>query len=714
MTPGQYYVFLIASQDLGDKTKTRIIDSRAFYVSDKQVGDVPVSYTAKVSNKLYTGDKYADNVEVKVDITYRNGVVVKDKAASGLSLNGGFEVKNNNKISKGTATGDGTATVSVYLAEVDGLDEKGLATKYKNDGAVATCTLTYSDDDPVGTSIDFKRATQNNKYGTNWKENETETVWDLKENQDSAITVEDGVLTMTNGNVAGDKYTVTVKDQYGTAMGDAKYYINGAQVPTTQTTIKADNADAKVLEIKAQSKGSEVSKTWRVNVPKETAVTAVDTSDYRGSKNVTTAKGLEVALADAGIKDIVVTDNITLANDISVAKGKTLTIAEGTTGEGNKNIGVLGTLIVDGTLGDDTGTAGINALTIGSNAVDEEGNPTIAAKLVVNGEMYTQDAITIHKGSNLNVPAGGIWAHVGNAIVTNDGLVDGAGHVEIDGATITTSAPGTSGEGEWNVTGNTLIFEGVTFDTAAPLLGGHIKFVGDVKCTATVPVVEGGATIDISGVNAANTKFVVPGGSSVTVVAKDGDTTSAATITGADKQAETVTATAVGTVNEVNKKTAPSTAALTIQSASAEGYDFTKYYTDFVASQFAQVGDAVVSADGLTTTYNYAFTGTLAYNDDLPAFGSDYPWGIAFQIQAGTAAKAKVYLGPNAKAGTTTPIGGWVPVNTSETIVGWGYTTQPSASNSNIIIKYVCADGTTVLHVVDMSGATFGAQKKTA
>ena len=364
--PDQYYVFLIASQDITRPAKTRIIDSRAFYVSTGQKGDVPVSYTAKVDNKLYTGDKYPDNVSVEVTVKYRNGAEAK-VAASGLSLDGGFKSAGNT-ISKGSLKGDGSTTVYVYLDKVEGTegekDETDGKYYFYNDGHVATCTLTYSDDDPVGTSIDFKRNVQNDpvthtNYGTSWSEDETEKVWDLKKNQDSEITVKDGGLTMTNGNVAGDTYTVTVKDQYGTPMGDAKYYINGAQVPTTQTTIKADDAAAKVLEIKAQSKGSEVSQTWRVNVPKETEVTAVDTTVQKAPDIVPTSdEALANAIASATDRRIVVGQDLTLdvdknvtlnadllvksgaaltlkdsdntgANNLTVAHGKTLTFEDG-------------------------------------------------------------------------------------------------------------------------------------------------------------------------------------------------------------------------------------------------------------------------------------------------------------------------------------------------------------------------------------------------
>ena len=344
--PGQYYVFLIAAQAPNyytDMTKTRIIDSRSFYVSKGQVGDIPVSYTAKVSNKLYTGDQYDEPVEVKVDITYRNGVVDKDVAASGLALDGGFKVAGN-KISKGTVKGDGETTVSVYLDTVYG-DRNGDGVKdttnpYTNDGAVATCKLTYADDDPVGTKIDFKRKTISDAlpfYGTIWSEDETETVWDLNKGITSAITVKDGELTMTNGNVANDTYTMTVKDQYGIAMKDAKYYINGEQVPTTRTEL-VDATTQKVLEIKGQSKGSEVSQTWRVNVPTTATVTAVDNTVYHtigtayNVKNGTQLKmALDLAKADPAENLITIAESCDLTGftGADVAKGDTLYIPAG-------------------------------------------------------------------------------------------------------------------------------------------------------------------------------------------------------------------------------------------------------------------------------------------------------------------------------------------------------------------------------------------------
>ena len=164
---------------------------------------------------------------------------------------------------------------------------------------------------------------------------------------------------MTKGNVAEDEYTVTVKDQYGTAMKNAKYYINGTQVPTAQTIIKADNAATKVLEIKAQSKGSEVSKTWRVNVPFKTEVTAVDNTDYTtigsaSADNVTQLDKILAAAAANGTPDIITFTGIEAADaQTVVAAEDTLVIAENATlddadlGTYNGNVTNNGTMIFD-------------------------------------------------------------------------------------------------------------------------------------------------------------------------------------------------------------------------------------------------------------------------------------------------------------------------------------------------------------------------------
>ena len=736
-TAGQYYVFLIASQNLANPAKTRIIDSRSFYVSNAQVGDVPVSYTAKVSNKLYTGDQYDKPVEVEVDVTFRNGVVRKDVVASGLALDGGFKVVGN-KISKGTVKGDGSATVSVYLAEIygdrDGDGVTDVADPYTNDGAVATCTLTYADDDPVGTSVDFKRTTTSAAvplYGTIWSENETETVWDLKEGVTSEITVEDGVLTMTKGNVANDTYKMTVKDQYGIPMENAKYYINGTQVPTTQTTF-VDNATQKVLEIKGQSKGSEVSKTWRVNVPEKTIVKAQDITTTVSVTNITASttadlnSALALATADTAQNYVITVPNaVTSAGEITVPANTTLNVTSDGTLSVTGALIVTGDMNVDGTL------------------LTADKTVTINGDLVLNGRwIHTGDATT------------------GDITVGNTGSVTGTGHFKKTGAANKTI------NGTWEIEGDTTELAGATTVSGTGTFGGNVVVAGTgvtltfgataTKISAnivvedsntltlnTANILQDGAVIDLSeggAINAVN-GIKIAGEATVKIItASDKETEfTSKSPEGTDDAALNISAGGAAVAADPEKVTTnvtekPSMAPITTIVTAADAPAAAKsagYDKDYEASKGSlsvaltetnydvknkkdSGSSASEGAKNTTATveYQYTVSGSTPYIESFtPGFyGAAYHYMFALLCPTAKASGAKeVYIGDNCTEGSTKAVNGWINAtgdNDGDFSKGWK--TAPTSSD-HFTVRYVFDDGTVIDHVFNFTAANFGA-----
>lgn len=485
---------------------------------------------------------------------------------------------------------------------------------------------------------------------------------------------------ITNANDRGDDYTLKVKDQYDQDMSEAEFYVNGKKEEWVGQPL--DKGKEYVFKMIAGTVTKEITVVPGMN----STATVEQKKSY--DKNITVASGATL-VQNAGQENTKGTTTITLAKDINTL-GAPLVIENGVK------------VVVDGVNLDATGqTITVKA---GGKLEIASGGLLITKQAVdVKGD---GDGVADTDRSDGYLTVNGTWEHTAAAVgdtVTVNGVLNGSGHATIDGANATTGA--VAGTGLVNVTGSTLVLKAVKF-AGAVNLAGHVELQGAIDFDNKQVVLgdELVITLDTSAGITNASALVMKNESEVTVELANGveynyvataDTTATLAPTGLTS-GDIVPGDVQRTMDAI-KQTDTHTGGYSIKSS---------YGEDLKLGSPTYTWDA----DAGIGTYEYKVTGTLKYSDSVAGYGDGYHYAYAVEFDSETVSGAKIRYGSNLKAGTYTVSSGWMAeTNSSETTfcLAWATEDPSKIQTKDFVVEYTFADGSRVLHHIDLSAVTF-------
>ena len=211
------------------------IDERSLHVTEVVGLDKNSGYSIVAPGTLYIDKESRHSVTVKVKAKTNSGeeyTVAGDRVK--LTLDNRFTVENGKVSGKigdnwtGDKTGSVDATVWVKAPTGEMVE-------------VGTVAINYTDATPVATKAElkYKSATKGDFKTSRVGEEVSGDVTDIELGNlatlEPSATIEDGVLTLKNGNSVGDTITAQIKDQYGVAMKNTTFYLDGAAIANGNT-----------------------------------------------------------------------------------------------------------------------------------------------------------------------------------------------------------------------------------------------------------------------------------------------------------------------------------------------------------------------------------------------------------------------------------------------------------------------------------------------
>ena len=689
------------------------LDDQVFHLT-KVAGDEDKSYTVKAGGTIYANADNGNEVEIKVSATTNSGETYDvDPSRIKVTPKAPFAVgSSTNKINgkAASALGSGTTTATVY---VDGEQ-------------VATVDVPFTTDAPKATKVKLKfdipagnTGAGGNEISRVGKEFDGDLAVDsFKLAAGAGMTVEGGKLTIAGANALGDTITAFIEDQYGNAMSNTVFYVDGSKV-TKNTPVNTATADVTIEYTNGTLAGRFILEKGGANVVLNYPQTL--------SRTVTNDTSLRAALNDAAVSEVIVDYDIDGVNTHFpqnadpahvIPAGKTVIINSGKKFKAEVDVKVNGTLKVNGSL-----------------EIPAAQTLTNTGKIVINGDVTSSDKI-VNTGAEIVVD--GFWdiAFNGGTINNTNGSVTGSGHVTLTGGVIAINNGAT---GVWRIDGtSTAIAAGAAVTFNGGEVGGHIEIAntavltvngstlgGDVDVDGTLNL-QGSATladglvIDATEATAIATTATLnmAAGSTVTLLAKDGSTQTLTTETaGADDvQISASKATSSKAVVESGQRTMAAVT-VTTNDSDAKG----TLTTDALAGLYKTTGtltrdSGVWDAETKTMTYTYTYDGVLAYGGAQAASAlgykeSDAVYALALSIPTVKATGcAKLTVGDNFKAGTVAPSAGvmtWPAGYEACSVWAPGFLT---AGDKDFNMTYTFEDGSKVIHAFHLTADNFEAK----
>ena len=637
-----------------------LLDQEAFHFT-QVVGDEE-TYTAKCSDALYvkkTDNGYEDSVDVTVTAKTDKGESYAVDSSliriSGIP----FDTSGNTVYGWYDLDEVGTKTASVFV------DRTAYGEGWKE---VASVDINYTNVAPKPAKVSWGgKATKEgsrtvSKYGTKVSVAGPE---EFDTTAATTVSIAGGVMSIASANAYTDNLEAKIVDQYGQTVPDTTFKANGKAISYGSTLLAGKN----VIEYSA----GDVVGRFTMNLAQD-IVPTIPTAT-----TVTTENSLKSALLGAA-DTIYVNGDIELGADLTIPDGKTVIIYSGKTLNSNGNEIKLG---------------------------DADGDAA-GARLTVYGTLKTNDNFTM--GGNSTVYVGGVWDKTaGNVTGTlvNGEIIDtisGSGHVTFTGNNVANI--------NFNVTGLTLVLDGVTFNGNAKL-AGHVQMVGDVEVGASLVELQNGLDLDLMLANSIGGAFAIAKGAEFTVETTTGDTL---TVTNNNTTAKDtgVSIAPNGTVTGGSSTAAGSKAGIigaNLSTLSGNLDEGIKTEVNLKATL-----EQTVSEDGKTVTNYYTVTGTmqpmgssvnalLGYGDS--AYDNYFAWRIVgsamgttnrYYARAASESAAMSALATKKEAGNTID-------NPAVTTPHTDFIVAHPDEERFVVLSYD-EDGVTYNHVYDLSAVT--------
>ncbi|MBE5901591.1 MAG: hypothetical protein E7280_06765 [Lachnospiraceae bacterium] len=453
----------------------------------------------------------------------------------------------------------------------------------------------------------------------------------------------------------GYEYALMIEDQYGLPMENTKWRLDGSSIESKSATWN---------ESALTATSAKVSGSWVITGKNVTP-------EIEASVEVGTETGLRAALSGAA-QTIYVTKDIELLGDLANDADHTIVISKNVT------------------------------LDLGANKLENAGTIKVDGSLVTSGAVDNNGTITVN----------GNWDHKTGAITQNEkGVIAGAGHVNFTSADV-------SG-GTFNVTGNTLVLNNVTFAAAAKL-GGHVKVLGTCNFGGYAVVLTNGLNLDVSAKAAAisngNAIEVAPK-AEVVIVKDNGD-------------AQTLTNKSEGNVVvDVKESGATSSDKNLVVEDESEGKDQHKMKALTLISD-KLTGDISVEgcygkltlseseytwdAEKKVATYTYDVSGTLKYVEGLAGvYGNEYHYMLFVKMTSKNESGAVQLSYKKLTEGTyaVDANGEMVEENGKETEFGFALKKAPETGKTPSFTITYTFKGQTVQHIVNFTNVTYEPSK---
>ena len=508
VTKNDYYVTVFGSTvaDAGNADDWYMLDTQDFHVTEVVGFDKDTKYSIVAPGTLYVAKDSKHSVKVKVKATTDNGEtyeVAGDRIS--LTLDSRWTVSNNEvkgKVADGAVSGSGSVEATVWVDCNGSKVEAG------------TVAIPYSDAKPVATKAELGwKASSAGSFATSREGDKISgSVSDIELGDEGTnvpvATIEKGVLTITNGTSLNDTITAQIKDQYGVAMTDTKFFLDGTEIADGNTIASGYRG---AIEYRS---GNVTNKFYFTATNGTGLVFATDADDQMTNLEVASQDELTTAVAVAKANPelnytIKATKSFNTGAATPIPANATFVIpADIVLGVGH-TLTVSGSLKVEGTVMMTVANAikaqGVSLETSGSGAILTDGTGTAAVtagKVTLGGSggasidtVATAGDVTISAGTNDITTS---LKTTGTAKITISGgtntiadLVDTAGAVSIKG-------------GDTTITTLTESNGAITVD------GGDLAIGTFTACTGKITVTAG--TLDLN-----DQAFVVANAAKITV-----------------------------------------------------------------------------------------------------------------------------------------------------------------------------------------------------